>query len=354
VEIVVSRRRPTASTAGLLNHPSRTAVARLSRGAVPLNNSNTHNQVTNNLQNLSKDPSGFIYHTYRAVQRENHRDKPVTKRSNQEEAYVSATVGGSLSQISFQGGEYRNRTSSTNCGGVKGKVKGFSRVSRRNLLRRFACINRVAFRAYKGRVTSITLTYPSKYPENPDICKRHLKALYKRTKRRFGNFAGFWRMGIQARGAWHFHLLLFMPSSPRLLTNLRHFMASSWYEVCGEVSKGHLLTGTRVEEIRTWRRATSYAEKYMAKEAEFPEGLETGRIWGAWNKEFLPVQWETVKVNLQDALKNLRPSKPSSRSTSRRPGMPDCSISASTRRCGGVSFIGSSFCVCLFEVVCRP
>jgi hypothetical protein len=57
-----------------------------------------------------------------------------------------------------------------------------------------------------------------------------------------------------------------MPSSSGLLGNLRCFVSSSWYEVCGKVSEGHLLTGTRVEEVRNWRTATSYAEKYLAKE----------------------------------------------------------------------------------------
>jgi hypothetical protein len=35
----------------------------------------------------------------------------------------------------------------------------------------------------------------------------------------------------------------------------------------------------------------------------FPEGLQTGRIWGIWNKELLPVRWETAQVSLRDALK---------------------------------------------------
>jgi hypothetical protein len=227
--------------------------------------------------------------------------EPAMKKPNKE-AYISSAVGGSLSQISFTGNVTRSKVS-TRGGCVRGKIRGFSRVSRRNLLRCMASINRTSFRAYKGRVFSITLTYPSEYPEDPEACKKQLKALYKRMKRRFGDFACFWRMGIQQRGAWHFHLLLFMPSSPRLLENLRCFISSSWYEVCGEISDGHLHTGTWVEEIRNWRKATSYAEKYMAKEEEFPEELKTGRIWGVWNQEFLPVRWETVKVSLQDAYK---------------------------------------------------
>jgi hypothetical protein len=84
---------------------------------------------------------------------------------------------------------------------------------------------------------------------------------------------------------------------------LRHFVASSWYEICGEVSEGHLFAGTYVKEIRTWRSATSYMEKYVAKPEYFPEGVETGRVWGIWNEEMLPVRWETVKVTLKDAYK---------------------------------------------------
>jgi hypothetical protein len=84
---------------------------------------------------------------------------------------------------------------------------------------------------------------------------------------------------------------------------LRTFVSRSWYEICGEISEGHLLAGTRVEEIRTWRKVTSYAEKYLAREEQFPEDLQTGRIWGVWNKELLPVRWETVQISLRDAFR---------------------------------------------------
>ena len=145
------------------------------------------------------------------------------------------------------------------------------------------------------------MTYPHEYPEDPDLCKKHLKALRKRLKRMYGSFSAFWRLGIQKRGAWHFHLLLFVPPCFGKVNELRHFVASSWYEVCGKVSEGHLLAGTHLEEVRSWSRATSYIEKYVAKREQFPEGVETGRVWGVWNEEMLPVQWETVKVSREDA-----------------------------------------------------
>jgi hypothetical protein len=31
--------------------------------------------------------------------------------------------------------------------------------------------------------------------------------------------------------------------------------------------------------------------------------LQTGRIWGVWNEDLLPVRWETVEVSLKDAYK---------------------------------------------------
>jgi hypothetical protein len=36
-------------------------------------------------------------------------------------------------------------------------------------------------------------------------------------------------------------------------------------------------------------------------EEVFPEEVETGRVWGVWNEEMLPIRWETVKVSLKDA-----------------------------------------------------
>jgi hypothetical protein len=251
------------------------------------------------------DSTGFIYSSYRAAPTSTHSDKPSLKSSPQGVAYVSSSVGGSVSTLSFEDTKTSNRLSPSRrrSGGIRDRVRGFSRESRRNLLLRLASINRRAFRAFKGRIISITLTYPHEYPEDPELCKRHLKALRKRLQRKVGHFAGFWRMGIQRRGAWHFHLLLFAGPSIGTIGELRRFISSSWYEVTGKVSEGHFHAGTRVEAVKRWKQVTSYAERYLAKPEEFPEGLETGRIWGIWNKELLPIRWETAEVNLRDAFR---------------------------------------------------
>jgi hypothetical protein len=251
------------------------------------------------------DPTGFIYPTYRAAGTEASRDKPSLETPHQGVAYVSSSVGGSVSTLSFEETITKNqlRPHRRHGRGTRDRIRGFSRESRRNLLRRLASINRAAFKAFKGRLISITLTYPHEYPEDPEVCKNHLKALRRRLQREYGTFAGFWRMGIQKRGAPHFHLLLFMGPSIGPLSELRRFISSSWYEVTGKVSEGHLRAGTSVDVVKKWKEATSYAERYMAKPEEFPEGLQTGRIWGIWNKELLPIRWETTKVSLKDAYK---------------------------------------------------
>jgi hypothetical protein len=270
-----------------------------------MNNLKERNFVLNGLQESSEERLGFIYPTYRAAPTEASRDKPPLKDSHRGVAYVSSAVGGSVSTLSFEDTKTSNRLSPRKHrgGGIRERVRGFSRTSRTNLLRRLASINRTVFKGFRGRMIFVTLTYPGEYPEDPKLCKRHLKALRKRLQREYKSFAAFWRLGIQKRGAWHFLLLLFVGPSLGPVGELRRFISSAWYEVTGKVSEGHLRAGTRVETIRKWKQATSYLERYLAKPEEFPEGLQTGRIWGVWNEELLPVRWETAQVSLKDAFR---------------------------------------------------
>jgi hypothetical protein len=144
-----------------------------------------------------------------------------------------------VSTHSFENTTTKNRLSShRRCGdGIRDRVRGFSRTSRRNLLTRLASINRGAFKAFRGRILFVTLTYPKQYPEDPELCKRHLKALRKRLQRKFKSFAAFWRLGIQKRGAWHFHLLLFVGPYFGSVGELRSSISSAWYEVTGKMRR---------------------------------------------------------------------------------------------------------------------
>jgi hypothetical protein len=270
-----------------------------------MNNLKEHIPIPNSIQSSSEDPPGFIYGSYRAAPTGAHTDELPLNGSHRDVAYLSSTVGGSLSTLSFESTtkNHRSPPASRRGGGIRERVRGLSRSSRRNLLRRLASINRRALKAFKGQMIFVTLTYPREYPEDPEVCKNHLKALRKRLQRKCGDCAAFWRLGIQQRGAWHFHLLLFVGPSIGSVGELRRFISSSWYEVTGKVFEGHLRAGTSVDVVKKWKEATGYVERYMAKPEEFPEGLQTGRIWGIWNAQLLPVRWETVEVSLKDAFK---------------------------------------------------
>src|SRR5918993_323460 len=124
------------------------------------------------------DPPGFIYPSYRAAQTETQRDMPSLESPHQGVAYVSSSVGGSVSTLSFEETITKNQLSppKRHGRGMRDRVRGFSRTSRTNLLRRLASINRSAFKAFKGRIIFVTLTYPHEWPEEPELCKRHLKS----------------------------------------------------------------------------------------------------------------------------------------------------------------------------------
>src|SRR5688500_11183712 len=67
-----------------------------------MNNLKERNSVLNGLQETSEDPPGFIYPSYRAAGTEASIDKPPLKDSHQGVAYVSSSVGGSVSILSFE------------------------------------------------------------------------------------------------------------------------------------------------------------------------------------------------------------------------------------------------------------
>ncbi len=53
--------------------------------------------------------------------------------------------------------------------------------------------------------------------------------------------------------------------------------------------------------IRT--KSLDYVGRYLARKEKFPEGVQTGKVWGRWNKKLFPIQWESVQVSLTEAYK---------------------------------------------------
>ena len=139
-----------------------------------MNNLKERNPVPNSIQGHPKIHQGLSTPHIGPQRQKPTEISLLWRRSHQDVAYVSSSVGGSVSTLSFE--DTTPRTSSSppmrRGGGIRDRVRGFSRASRRNLLRRLASINRSAFRAFKGRMIFVTLTYPHEYPEDPELCKR--------------------------------------------------------------------------------------------------------------------------------------------------------------------------------------
>lgn len=187
--------------------------------------------------------------------------------------YLKSCRGGSLATLHYN--KHSTRSSSNDIpnprrgGGTKQEVKGFSPRSRLNFLRKMSKINYVG---YRGIILYLILGYPSgKHPASADAWKKHLQNVIKRFERKYGKIPGFWRLEIDKKNSQdlypHFHILLFLDRpclSKASLEEMRYFVASSWYEVCGKICDDHLAAGTRVTRIwsrKDWDRLTRYTGK---------------------------------------------------------------------------------------------
>jgi hypothetical protein len=157
----------------------------------------------------------------------------------------------------------------------------------------------------------LTLTYPGREEElpTPDEAKAHLRAFLERFRRRYPECSGVWRLEFKSSGARsyhpHFHLILF-----RLPWVSKEAVQRWWREV---IDCEWERPFTRVEAVRSWRGVMSYAGKYITGEeggldhvayphagfdsetgevvgeVDVESGLvHTGRVWGVFNRDFLP------------------------------------------------------------------
>jgi hypothetical protein len=203
---------------------------------------------------------------------------PIDHTLKEKKPYVEFWYGGS--KIKVHNGMSANRQAG---GGVRG-LATFSQNSRRRLMRKIAEMKR------GNRPVFVTLTYPKEYSENYQDWKRDLDTFGKRFMRRFPKGAYIWKLEFQKRGAPHYHLLVWGVKYADLL----EWVSSNWFHTVGSNDQKHLLAGTRVEKIRSYKGVMAYASKYMTKE-ENKAGV--GRFWGVIGRSNLPVA-RMMRLNL--------------------------------------------------------
>lgn len=175
-------------------------------------------------------------------------------------------------------------------GGYRGRISGFSKNSRRRLMRTLAKVSKVELPLF------VTLTYPAQWDPDYKTWKRDLEKFIKRLNYKFEKSSGFWKLEPQKRGAPHFHMMIWGVK----FLDLMCFTAKAWYEVVKSGDYNHFLAGTRVERVKSWKGVMSYSAKYLGKVVESLEGWDyVGRYWGMFSKVNLP--WsELVSVELTE------------------------------------------------------
>jgi hypothetical protein len=178
----------------------------------------------------------------------------------------------------------------------RGEIKGFSKNSRRRMIDIFQFIDWEVLKAEsknpkKARGLFITLTYPETDFSDWHLWKKHLDSFRKRMVRYFGNdIAALWKLENQEKRARkmkvdfipHFHLVVDLKVKGDV-KKIQEWVSRAWYEIVGSNNEKHLRAGTNVQAIYgNTSKLMSYLSKYLAK--TFEVEINTGRVWGKWNK----------------------------------------------------------------------
>jgi len=171
--------------------------------------------------------------------------------------------------------------------GEKKPIDSFSSRSRLKLIKKLATINQ----AVAGNPAFLTLTYPQEWPRDGRIVKKHTELLRKSLLYKWPNSWGVWRLEYQKRGAPHLHM--FVWDGIKIDDDSKKWLSKTWYRIVGSNDEKHLLAGTKLERIRSWRGVMYYASKYMAKECSIPEEVyNPGRFWACYGER----RWKVSTV----------------------------------------------------------
>lgn len=211
-------------------------------------------------------------------------------------------------------------------GGIRGKVDSkFSRKARLRMLRETGKLDN------RTRPYFVTLTFRDEVYTGIDDAKKALENFRRNLMRRWPNAAALWRMELVRRQSGlhvgeyvpHFHLLIwpnivgkvedtgqikrgkpvrsFKCKPGFLLTRAQYKDFQQWVnDTWGTVASGNGLN--QVKAVYDNRGVSNYVAKYVAKvdeesadDAAYPD--DTGRLWGKWNEQNLPIS-EIVSLSL--------------------------------------------------------
>jgi hypothetical protein len=149
---------------------------------------------------------------------------------------------------------------------VRGRVTTFSRASRRRLRRLLSVVQ--WSQLPPARFVTLTLH------RVPDDWHRRF-AVWLQWLRDSGA-SYIWRLELQARGAPHWHVILWCTDSTAAGAR------AAWHRTAAAGSRAHQRYGFHVTQLESYRQAAVYVSKYVAKVASGSSDMLHGhRHWGA-------------------------------------------------------------------------
>jgi hypothetical protein len=184
---------------------------------------------------------------------------------------------------------------------TRGKIKGISRKSRKNLLR---LLNKIE---PNGNYYFVTLTYGKNYSLDFKEWKKHLHRLFSSLKYHYPKLSSIWRLEFQKRGAPHYHLLLSVPDKPSQ-SKLRLLIRKIWLRAIQDNSYATHRHAVRVDVVRDLKKCGFYLSLYQSKDANDRQDIATGREWGIYGKpnlQFGAYGSECISRNEQRILRRI-------------------------------------------------
>lgn len=228
-------------------------------------------------------------------------------------------VNGAASLLSYKD-PIRDWSQIRNQPGARNKVIGLSHPARRRFLQKVMQID------MRQPAYTFLLTYPDVFPEDPAQWSKHREAFKQRLVRELGQvertkqgrkkfvptFSAIWRTEIAWRrtgtmkghAAPHTHLVLY-PNLPESMSsedkqeewrhNFEKWQIQAWCEIIGSNPKRQ--GGYETIKLETMEYFLRYIAKWDAIDVRrfFPQG--TGRMWGFWYEENLPIS-EKLTIQL--------------------------------------------------------
>lgn len=190
----------------------------------------------------------------------------------------------------------------------RGVICEFSEKSRRRLSRELATLRSDA------AAFTMALTLPGDFEAlTPEVVVGAFKRLGGRfaAKRSFRSVGVGWKLELQARGALHYHLLLYgLGDDEGLQAEVRSWLVAQWNSlVCSHVDdearEHHRWLHSRDENWQSVRDMAGYFAKYLGKADSLvePDAERGYRFWGFWNRAALPVV-QPLEVVIPEKVRN--------------------------------------------------